>query len=180
MVVIRRTEPLSSTPSPYLNNEKIDIFDHFNPSISPITLSRKVSLDTLKAKKEICYNEEQLLVIPLSRNASFRHTQSSSLIEAVNGLFDFLSPFPDLPMTSSTPSSTSPDSAQPQCRHRAWRILGVVGLCLYFLICTILLAGRWFFTTQIDNYRNEITQLSSDYLGVQVEAEKITGGFSKF
>lgn len=119
-------------------------------------------------------------MIPLSRNASFRHTQSSSLIEAVNGLFDFLSPFPDLPMTSSTPSSTSPDSAQPQCRHRAWRILGVVGLCLYFLICTILLAGRWFFTTQIDNYRNEITQLSSDYLGVQVEAEKITGGFSKF
>lgn len=83
-------------------------------------------------------------------------------------------------MTSSTPSSTSSDSAHPQRRYRAWRILGVVGLFLYFFTCTLILTGRWFFTTQIDNYRDDITRLSSTYLGVHVEAEKITGGFSKF
>lgn len=83
-------------------------------------------------------------------------------------------------MTTRTPSHSSQDAVSKPRQHRAWRLLGVVGLGAYFVAGTLLLAGRWFFTTQVDNFRDDITALSSELLGVQVNAEKITGSFSQF
>lgn len=81
-------------------------------------------------------------------------------------------------MTSNPENNTLPE------RHSFWRksLRTVVWLLivLYFLATGALIAGRWFFTTQFQNYRSEITTYAGEKLGLRIEAEKITGGFSRF
>lgn len=61
-----------------------------------------------------------------------------------------------------------------------WRLARCLGwflLALYFVLCLGILLTRWFFTTQINNYREDITALISQATGVQIKAKQFRAGF---
>lgn len=63
---------------------------------------------------------------------------------------------------------------EPDARfHLIWTIL----ITLYFVAGIIVLATRWFVTTQLNEHREALEQLFADAFGVVVEAEEIDGGF---
>ncbi len=80
-------------------------------------------------------------------------------------------------VTDDKRRTTPPLGKRPR---RLWRILGMGAVLLYFILGATLVAGRWFFTTQIDRYRDDIVALATTRTGIKIDAEHISGGFSEF
>ena len=51
---------------------------------------------------------------------------------------------------------------------------------LYFILGFVIIGARWFFTTQADNFRDEISQAVSAATGVTIHASQFSAGFDKF
>lgn len=54
-----------------------------------------------------------------------------------------------------------------------WR----VAIVAYFIACTAILGARWFFTSNLDAYRDDIASVVSRLTGVHIAIEDIHGGF---
>ena len=50
-------------------------------------------------------------------------------------------------------------------------------LTFYFLFCCLFLGLRWFVTTYIDDYREDITEMVSEATGINIKASKFSIGF---
>ena len=51
---------------------------------------------------------------------------------------------------------------------------------LYFILSAVIIGARWFFTTQADNFRDDINRAVSEATGVTVNASYFSAGFEKF
>ena len=50
----------------------------------------------------------------------------------------------------------------------------------YFIVCILVIGTRVFFMTQADRYRDQISDLVSEAIGVEVRASEFSAGFEKF
>ena len=50
---------------------------------------------------------------------------------------------------------------------------------LYFILGFVIIGARWFFTTQADNFRDEISQAVSAATGVTIHASQFSAGFKE-
>ena len=66
---------------------------------------------------------------------------------------------------SQASSSANPTSACPRWK-RVLRCVGWMIVVLYFVFGSLVIAGRWFFTTQIDHYRDDVSQWVSQAMGI--------------
>lgn len=53
-------------------------------------------------------------------------------------------------------------------------------LWTYFILCFLIIGARWFFTTQADYFRDDITAAVSHATGVSVRAEQFEADFDRF
>ncbi|MDY3115165.1 MAG: YhdP family protein [Sutterella sp.] len=80
---------------------------------------------------------------------------------------------------SQASSSANPTSARPRWK-RVLRCVGWMIVVLYFVFGSLVIAGRWFFTTQIDRYRDDVSQWVSQAMGIDVHIDNLHGGFDRF